>query len=58
MKKFLYTIFALFIMPIILLGAIIYLVLSLLQLLFRTILIFLDNAMSWVDKNITVNIKG
>lgn len=57
MKKILYTIFAAFIMPIVLLGAIIYLILYLLQLLFRTILTFLDMAMDWVDKNITVNIK-
>ena len=56
MKKFWYTILACFIMPFAILGAIIYSILHLLQLLFRTINIILEKAMNWVDKHITINI--
>lgn len=57
MKKFWYTIIACFIIPFAVIGAIIYSTLYLLQLHFRTINIFLEKAMNWVDKHITENIK-
>ena len=57
MKKFRYTILATFIMPFAIIWAIIYSILHLLELLFRTINIFLGKAMNWVDKHITENIK-
>lgn len=55
MKKFLYTIAAMFIIPIVLIGAIIYVVSYVLQLLFRTIILYLEKGAKWVDKNITQN---
>ena len=57
MKKFWYTILGCIVMPFAIIGAIIYSILHLLQLLFRTINIFLEKAMNWVDKHITQNIK-
>ena len=58
MKKFWYTILAAFIMPFAVTGAIIYSILQLLQLFFRTINIFIEKAMNWVDKHITENIRS
>ena len=57
MKKFLYTILACFLMPFILVGAVIYAILCILQLLFRTINLQFEMGMQWVDKNITPNIR-
>ena len=57
MKKFWYIILATFIMPFAIIGVIIYYIFHLLELLFRTINIFLEKAMNWVDKHITENIK-
>lgn len=57
MKRFLYTMAAIFIMPIVLIGAILYSVLYVLQLLFRTIILYLDKGMTWVDRHITQNIR-
>lgn len=57
MKSFLYTIMACFLIPIILVGALIYSVLYVLQLLFRTINLQFEKGMRWIDKNITPNIR-
>ena len=57
MKNFLYTLLACVLMPIILVGAVVYGTLYVLQLLFRTINLYLEKGMRWVDKNITPNIK-
>jgi len=57
MKKFLYTIIACFLIPVVFIGAAIYVILYVLQLLFRTILLQFDKGMTWIDKNITQNIK-
>ena len=57
MKKFLYTILGCFLMPFILVGAVIYAILCILQLLFRTINLQFEKGMQWVDKNITPNIR-
>lgn len=57
MKNFLYTITACLLIPIILVGALIYAVLYVLQLLFRTINLQLEKGMRWVDRNITPNIR-
>lgn len=57
MKKFLYTIAAIFIIPIALIGAVICGVSYVLELLFRTIILCLDKGMIWVDRNITQNIR-
>ena len=56
MKKFLYTIAACIILPLSLVGAVIYCIAYVLQLLCRTINIGLDKGMRWVDKNITPNL--
>lgn len=53
MKKFLYSIIALLISPFILVGALIYLIFNVLQLVLRVILIGLDWIMLWIDVNIT-----
>ena len=57
MKKFLYTMAAMFIVPIVLIGAILYGVSYVLQLLLRTIILYLDKGMTWVDRNITQNMR-
>lgn len=57
MKKFLYTIIASFLIPVVFIGAVIYAILYVLQLLFRTILLQFDKGMTWIDKNITPNIN-
>ena len=56
MKKLIYTILAGFLLPIIFVGAVIYGVAYVLQLLFRTINLQLEKGMRWVDKNITPNL--
>ena len=53
MKKFLYTIITLLLLPFVLVGAIIYLILNILQLSLRVILIGLNWIMLWIDVNIT-----
>lgn len=57
MKRFLCTMAAMFIIPIVLIGAILYGVSYVLQLLFRTIILYLDKGMTWVDRNITQNMR-
>lgn len=57
MKKFLCTIIAALLIPIIFVGILIYVVLYVLQLLCRTINLQLEKGMRWVDKNITPNIR-
>ena len=57
MKKILYTILACILIPFILVGAVIYTILYVLQLLFRTINLQFEKGMSWIDKNITQNIR-
>lgn len=57
MKRFLYTMATMFIIPIVLIGAILYGVSYVLQLLFRTIILYLDKGMTWVDRNITQNMR-
>lgn len=57
MKRFLYTMVAMFIIPIVLIGAILYGVSYILQLLFRTIILYLDKGMTWIDRNITQNMR-
>lgn len=56
MKNFLYSIVAILILPIVLMGVLIYGVSYVLELVFRTIMICIDKGMSWVNKNITPNI--
>lgn len=57
MKRFLYNMAAMFIIPIVLIGAILYGVLYVLQLLFRTIILYFEKGMTWVDRNITRNMR-
>ena len=57
MRNFLYTIAAILLSPIIVVGAVVYGALYVLQLLFRTINLYLENGMRWIDKNITHNIR-
>ena len=57
MKKFLYTILASFLIPFILIGAMIYGLLYVLQLLFRTINLQFEKGMRWIDRNITPNLR-
>ena len=57
MKDFLFGLAGLFIIPIVLVGAIIYVISYAMQLLFRTIIIGLEKGMIWVDRNITQNMK-
>lgn len=57
MKRFLYNMVAMFIIPIVLIGAILYGVSYILQLLFRTIILYLEKGMTWVDRNITQNMR-
>ena len=57
MKDFLFTLVGFIILPIVLIGAIIYAISYVIQLLFRTIIIGLDKGMIWVDRNITQNIR-
>ena len=57
MKKFLYTILACFILPLVIISVIVYGILYLIQLCCRTINIYLEKGMKWIDKNITPNIQ-
>lgn len=57
MKKFLYTILGGIIIPFAALGVIIYFICYVLELLFRSINIMLTNAMYWVDRNVTQNMR-
>ena len=54
-KRFLYIIAATFLIPIVLVGFVLYKVLYVVQLLFRTINLQLEKGMNWIDKNITDN---
>ena len=56
MKKFLYTFLACFIFPITIMCAILYGFLYLIQLLCRTINIYLEKGMRYIDKHITSNL--
>lgn len=56
-KRFLYFIAAILIVPIVTVGAVMYGVLYVLQLLFRMIVLQLEKGMNWVDKNITQHIR-
>ena len=57
MKDFIFGLAGIFILPIILVGAVIYAISYVMQLLFRTIIIGLDKCMIWIDKNITKKIR-
>jgi hypothetical protein len=57
MKNFLYYMLAIIIFPIAIVSGVLYGVLFVLELLCRTIMIVLDDGMSWVDRNITSNLK-
>ena len=57
MKVFLYTGLACILMPFMLVGTLIYGLLYVLQLLFRTINLQFEKGMRWIDKNITPNIR-
>ena len=57
MKGLLYTVLACILIPFILVGALIYGLLYVLQLLFRTINLQFEKGMRWIDKNITPNIR-
>lgn len=57
MKSFLYVIIALLILPFVLVGAVVYFILSVLQLSLRVVLIGLDWIMLWIDINITRKIN-
>ncbi len=56
MKSFLYTILSCFILPIAIISIIIYGILYLIQLCCRTINIYIEKGMNWIDKNITPNL--
>lgn len=56
MKKFLYTLAACIILPLSLVGGVIYCITFVLQLLCRIINTGLDEGMRWVDRNITPNL--
>ena len=56
MKKFLYAIISCFILPLVIIGSIVYGILYLIQLFCRTIIIYLAKGMTWIDKNITSNL--
>ena len=56
MKRFLYTMAAYFILPIMFIGGVVYGVSYALQLLLRAINLLIDKGMKWVDKNITANL--
>lgn len=57
MKNFLYVIIALLILPFVLVGAVVYFILNVLQLFLRVVLIGLDCIMLWIDVNITRKIN-
>ena len=57
MKNILYTIIAVVIAPIACVAMVIYGLLYVLQLLFRTINLWIENGMRWIDRNITSNIR-
>ena len=56
MKRILCILLGILLLPFMLIAVSIYAVLSILQLLFRTINIGIELFMMWVDKNITNNI--
>lgn len=56
-KGFLYGMLACFLLPFLLVGAVIYAVLSVLELLFRTINLGFKYVVLWIDQNITPNIR-
>lgn len=56
MKNFLYSLIAIVIFPIICIAMVIYGLLYVLQLLFRTINLWIESGMRWVDRNITPNL--
>ena len=56
MKKVLCTWLAFFLLPFVLVGAVIYALSSVLELLFRTINLGINYCVLWIDKNITPNI--
>lgn len=56
MKKALCTWLGFFLLPFVLVMALIYAVSSVLELLFRTINLGINYCMLWIDKNITPNI--
>ena len=56
MKSFLYTIIACFILPLTIIGCIVYGILYVIQLCCRTINIYLERGMNWIDKNIIPNL--
>lgn len=55
-KSFLYTIISCFILPLVIIGGIVYGILYLIQLFCKTIIIYLDKGMIWIDENITSNL--
>ena len=57
MKKVLYNLLAALLLPIIWVSAIIYVISSVLELLFRTINLGFKYGMLWIDQNITPNIQ-
>ena len=57
MKDFLFALAAFFILPVVLTSVIIYAISYVMQLLFRIIIIGIEKGMTWVDKNITQNIR-
>lgn len=57
MKRFFYTLLSTILIPFVLIGIVLYVVLYVLQLLFRTINLKLEEGMRWIDKNITPHIK-
>ena len=57
MKRFIYEIFATILMPVVLVGAVIYGLLYVLSLLFATLAQQLEKGMRWVDRNVTSNIR-
>ena len=53
MKKFLYTISAVFLVPVLLTVMLSYSILHIIELFCRTINLYIDKFMRWIDKNIT-----
>ena len=58
MKDFLFGLAGLFIFPTAILVLVIYGISYVMQLLFRTIIIGIEKGMTWVDRNITQNMRN
>ena len=55
-KKIYTQLFLVFILPLVIIGSIVYGILYLIQLFCRTIMIYFEKGITWIDKNITSNL--